>query len=82
MNSLKQDGLMVVSSPHLTDSDAWFLLADKSETGLDIISRKPIETKAAGPDSGFDNDSIKYKSRYREKVDTIHAYGVLGTPGA
>jgi len=81
LNALKSDGLVVVSSPHITDTDAWFLLAEKSQTGLDIISRKGVMTKAAGPDSGFDNDSIKYKSSYREKIDTIHAYGVWGTSG-
>jgi len=78
MNSLKQDGLRVVSSPHLTDSDAWFLCADPSETGLRIISRKPIETKS---EESFDNDSIRYKSRYREEVGAISANGVWGTSG-
>lgn len=82
MNSLKQEGLMVVSSPHLTDPDAWFLQADPAETGLRIISRKPVETKAAGPDVGFATDSILYKSRYREKIGAIHPYGSFGTPGA
>jgi phage major head subunit gpT-like protein len=82
MNSLKQDGLIVVSSPHLTDSDAWFLLASPSETGLRIINRSPLETKASGPDVGFINDSIYYKSRYRESLGAVHAYGVWGTQGA
>ncbi len=81
MNSLKQEGLRVVSSPHLTDTDAWFLCAAPMETGLRIISRKPIETKAGGQDSGFVNDSILYKSRYREKIGAISAIGVFGTPG-
>jgi phage major head subunit gpT-like protein len=78
MNSLKNDGLRVVSSPHLTDTDAWFLLADPSETGLRIVSRKPIETKS---DEGFDNDSIRYKSRYREIIGALHAMGIWGTSG-
>lgn len=82
LNSLKGEGLRVVSSPHLTDTDAWFLLAEPSMTGLRVISRKPIETKAGGSDSGFVNDSILYKSRYREKIGAIHAYGVFGSPGA
>lgn len=82
MNSLKEDNLVVISSPHLTDSDAWFLTADPAETGLRIISRKPIETKAAGPDAGFVNDSILYKSRYREKIGVTHPYGIFGTTGA
>lgn len=82
LNSLKGEGLRVISSPHITDSDSWFLLADPSETGLRIISRKPIETKAGGPDTGFHNDSILYKTRYREKVGAIHAFGSWGTQGA
>lgn len=82
LNAFKQDGLMVISSPHLTDTDAWFLLGAPSETGLRIISRTPIETKAAGPDVGFTSDSILYKSRYREKIGVTHAYGVFGSPGA
>lgn len=82
MNSMKQEGLIVVSSPHLTDTDAWYLMADPSETGLRIISRSPIETKAAGAEAGFVNDSILYKCRYREKVGAIHGYGVFGTAGA
>jgi phage major head subunit gpT-like protein len=80
-NSLKGEGLTVVSSPHITDTDSWFLLATPSETGLRIISRKPIETKAGGPDSGFMTDSILYKSRYREVLGAIHAYGAWGTSG-
>lgn len=81
MNSFKQDGLRVISSPHLTDSDAWFLLAAPEETGLRIIQRKPIETKAAGPDLGFATDSILYKSRYREAVGVTHPYAIFGSPG-
>lgn len=82
MNAFKQDGLMVVSSPHLTDQDAWFLVGEPSETGLRIVSRKPIETKAAGPDQGFTTDSILYKSRYREAIGVTHPYGIFGSRGA
>ena len=82
MNSFKGDGLQVMSSPHLTDTDAWFLVGNPAETGLRIISRSPIETRAAGPDDGFSADSIRYKSRYREKIGVTHPYGILGTPGA
>jgi hypothetical protein len=82
MNSLKQDGLRVVSSPHLTDSDAWYLLADKSENGLRIISREDIQTKAAGSDVGYVNDSIYYKSMYREKLGCVNPIGLFGSAGA
>jgi hypothetical protein len=81
MNSLGQEGLRVVSSPRLSDSDAWFLLSAPADTGLQIIERKGVETKAAGPDAGFINDSIMYKSRYREIIGITHPYGVWGTSG-
>ena len=82
VNSLKSDGLRVISSPHLTDADAWFLCADPAETGLRIISRKPIETKAGGDAVGFVNDSILYKTRYRESLGCTHSYGLMGSTGA
>lgn len=83
MNALKQEGLVVKVSPRLTDASAWFLCADPADTGLRIINRKPLETKAAAPESvGFLNDAIYYKARYREVIDTYHAYGVFGSPGA
>lgn len=82
LNSFKEDGLQVISDPHLTDVDAFFITAMPQETGLRIVVRKPIETKAAGPDVGFSSDSIYYKSRYREIIDSTHPYGVFGSPGA
>jgi phage major head subunit gpT-like protein len=74
--------LQVVASPHLTDTDAWFLLSDPSEHGLVIIERKGIETKAGGSDIGFLNDSIIYKARYREQVGALRPNGAYGSPGA
>lgn len=82
LNSMKGEGLMVVSSPHLTDTDAWFMLGQPSDTGLRIIVRKAVETKAGGPDLGFLTDSILYKSRYREVIGAIHPFGIIATPGA
>lgn len=82
LNAFKDDSLQVISSPHLTDTDAWFLLASPEDTGLRIVSRSPIETKAAGPDLGFMTDSIIYKARYREKIGCTHPYGVFGNAGA
>lgn len=78
INTLADDGIVIVSSPHLTDTDSWFLLAEKSMTGLRIISRKGIETKS---NDVFDNDSVRYKSRYREKVDVVHPRGVWASTG-
>lgn len=82
MNSFRADGLTVVSSPHLTDTDAWFLVGSPEDNGLRIIQRTGIETKAAGPDVGFTTDAILYKARYREKIGAVHGYGAFGSPGA
>ena len=79
MNSLKDEGLMVVASPHLTDSDAWFLQGAPEKTGLRIVNRRGIQTKS---EEVFDNDSIKYKASYREKIGCIHPYGLFGSAGA
>lgn len=82
MNMLRGEGLIVLSSPRLSDTDAWFLVSAPKDNGLIIASSKDIETKAAGPDLGFMSDSIIYKSRYREFVDVTHPFGVWGTTGA
>jgi hypothetical protein len=65
----------------LSDADAWFLLGNKEETGLRIAKRKGIETKASDPAVGFLTDSIYYKSRYREAIGVMHAYGIWGCDG-
>lgn len=82
LNSFRQDGLQVVSSPHITDTDSWYLIGAPEDNGLRIIQRTGIETKAAGPDVGFSTDAILYKSRYREKVGAVHGYNIFGSPGA
>ena len=79
MNAFKEDGIRVVQSPHLTDTDSWYLLADPAQTGLRIVNRQGIRTKSK---EVFDTDSIKYKCSYREKVSCTHGYGVFGALGA
>lgn len=78
LNSLKGEGLVVMSSPRLTDTDAWSLLAAPEKTGLKLIKRSGIETSSK---EEFDNDTIKYKSRYREVIGFDDAYGIWGTQG-
>ena len=82
MNSFLDDNLQVVSSPHLTDTDSWYLLSEPAEHGLRVVVRKPLETRAGGADLGFTTDSIQYKARFREVIGAIHAYGSYGSPGA
>jgi hypothetical protein len=83
INSLP--GLEVIQSPHLVDEDAWFVLAAAGEgvgPGCTVIERQGIVTKAGGPAVGFENDTVKYKSSYREVMGWLHAFGVIATPGA
>lgn len=82
LNSFKNEGLRVVSSPHITDTDSWALWANPEETGARIVIRKDIETKAGDAAVGFKTDSILYKSRYREIVGVTHPYGVMYSAGA
>lgn len=85
INSLRERSIEVVESVHLVDEDAWFVLAGAGEgvgPGCTIIEREGITTKAGGPAVGFENDTVKYKSRYRENMGWLHAFGVIATPGA
>ena len=82
MNSFLSYGIEVVESPHLTDTDAWFLTASPEQTGLRIIVREPIRTEASGGDLGFHTDSFFYKASFREVLGVIHARGIWGSSGA
>jgi len=82
LNAFLEDGLRVVVSPHLTDTDAWFILADPDSIptpALVVVDREGVQTKS---EEEFDTDSIKYKSKYREVVAGLHGYGIFGSPGA
>jgi hypothetical protein len=81
-NTVKDEGLTMLSSPRLTDTVFWGLFAAPSDAGLRLINRKSLETKSAAPDTvGFLNDAIYYKARYREALDAVHGYGTFGVQG-
>jgi len=82
INSVAQDGLQVVSSPHLTDTDAWFLLSDKLDHRIEVIVREALSTKASGMDAGFHNDTMFFKGKYREDLGASGPQGAYGNPGA
>lgn len=79
MNSFKQDGLVVVESPHLTDSDAWFLLGRPEETGLRLIKREEIKLESFRRE---ETQSEFVQSCYREAIGAATAWGVFGTSGS
>lgn len=82
INTLKSDGLIVMSSPHFTDPDAWGLSADSSQTGLFIIARRGFQVERAGSDLGFHTDSQYIKASYREAIGAVHGRGIFATAGA
>lgn len=79
MNALRNDGLIVVSSPHLTDIDSWFLLAAPMDHGLTIVKRQELMTRAWEQES---SDSLMYQASYCEKIGASHPRGVYGVVGA
>lgn len=83
LNSLKEDGLIVVSSPYLTDPDAWFLQGSPSDTGIIIAERQGIQTASSGVNEGpgFITDSAFVKGSYREEIGVSNPYGILGSSG-
>lgn len=79
INALGADGgLTVMSSPYLTDSDAWFLLSDPMDHGLRIIDRQSLTTK-------MDEDVIAgvlyYKAQYRQALGCDEWRGICGSVG-
>lgn len=71
----------IVVNPHLSDTDAWFLVAaDKSRHGMTWYTRQPItkEPMATDPRTG----NRIFKVRHRFSVGAWTALGVYGTSGA
>lgn len=78
-----RDGLQSFSdymvSEYLTDTDAWFVLADKSDTELRFYWReKPVTLH----DTDFDSRSIKTAMWMRFSYGFSDYLGVFGSPGA
>lgn len=70
----------IVSSPYLTDSDAFFMLAapGSDANGLMIYNRSPLDTK-------LHEDTLAgvlyYKASYRQAVGCHEWRGIWGSPG-
>lgn len=68
----------VISSPYLSDADAWFMLADPMNHGLKIYNRKPLDTRMhedvlAGV--------LYYKVEYRQALGCGEWRGIWGSTG-
>ena len=81
-NSIKaRRNIRIVVNPHLTDPDAWFLIAaNKGLTGLINIDRLGITMAPAMQDARTGNRI--YKVRFRQAWDAYMWQNVFGTPGA
>ncbi len=79
INALGADGgLIVISSPYLTDSDAWFLLSDPMDHGLRIIDRQSLTTKM---EEDVLAGVLYYKAQYRQAVGCDEWRGLVGNAG-
>lgn len=79
LNAFRDEGMTVLSSPRLTDTNAWFLIGDKRDNGLTIAEDGGIMTRGWEDPS---RQSIIYSSSYRWKTGANHGYGIIGTSGA
>lgn len=79
INALGADGgLTVISSPYLSDVDAWFLLSDPMDHGLRIIDRQPLTTKM---DEDVLAGVLYYKAQYRQALGCDEWRGLVGNQG-
>lgn len=80
INSTGMDqGLEVISSPFISDTDAWWLLASPEDHGLKIKDRESLNQK-------IHEDVLAgvmyYKAAYRQAVGACDWRGIVGTAGA
>ena len=72
-------GLRLMIWDYLTDSDAWFLLAEKTDHKLMLFDRENFETSHV---FDFDTGDIKYKGKFRQSSGWGDPRGLFGSPGA
>lgn len=78
INVMKNKGLITFDWAYLTDEDAWFLLADKSNHELHFFWREKMNDKQ---DTDFDTDDLKFKVNMRFSVGWTDFRGVDGSAG-
>jgi hypothetical protein len=79
LNAFKDDGLVVVTTPFLTDKNAFFLLAEPSKHNVRTYWR---EKPNVLHDWDFETSSMKVKIRARWRKGVSDWRGVYGTSGA
>ena len=80
INALRNMGMFsdVVSSPWLTDLDAWFIITDV-DNGLTLMERRGDEFTM---DNDFDTENAKFKATSRFSVGISDPRAIYGSPGA
>jgi phage major head subunit gpT-like protein len=79
INALADEELKYMVGHYLTDTDAWFLLADKADHYLRFFWREKVKFSS---DDDFDSGDAKFKVFMRFAVGYSGWRGVVGTPGA
>jgi phage major head subunit gpT-like protein len=79
INALTDEELKYFVGHYLTDSDAWFLVTDKSDHALNFYWRKKV---AFDNSDDFDSGDAKFKATMRFSTGFSGWRGIVGTPGA
>lgn len=77
-NIIAGEGIKLVVSPYITDTDAWFLSTDV-ENGLKFYTRREAEIDR---DNDFETDNLKIKTTKRFSAGVTDFRGIYGVPGA
>ena len=72
-------GLKMEGWDYLTDSDAWFIMAAKSNHKLVLYERESFTTSDV---FDFDTGDLKFKGTFRQSSGWGDPRGVFGSPGA
>jgi len=79
VNALQKKDLQYFVWHYLTDSDAWFLLGEKSQLMLKFFWRVKMGALRRGTD--FDSTNLKHLQRMRFSVGYSHWMGTYGSSG-
>jgi len=76
INAIRDEGLSFMDTPYLTDTNAWYLLADSHDLNF-IWDLRPTVTM----DTEFDSDVVKRKAKQAYSFGFGSWVGIYGTDG-
>lgn len=79
INALQSKKLALIESHYITDTNAWFLVADKAQHFLKFFWRVRPGALRRGTD--FDSTNLKHLLRMRFSYGWSHYFGTYGTQG-